>query len=271
VIKQVTGSTEFPPDRKEQAHLFADLLEGYYEMMETAFQLPTEKQWHRIIKHKAGCAITGQEYIEKLRDGCEYTFYDKKLNVPGLSVLYKSILEGTEPLEDLFHVRSQFNVDAFLIGSGQDLDYGVHWPATLEEHFTSYHQNMEYIVNYLKTQCGLNKEVLGAGPKSVCEAIETSINPDGFSTISMSEKEIELGFNIPLRQHAAFIGLRFSPDKPEGPMAIRVQVAGVNENERWYKVAFAGALLNNTQFESEPLGPNRVSMDWRPTLMMSFR
>lgn len=249
VIKQVTGSTKYPADRKLQAKHFAELLEPYFEMMQTSLKLIPKHVETAIMQPTMGSGYSFDKFVQTLKNGSSH--YGAAKYGPGFAKLAAEVKQQSQPdTQKLFDARAEFAVASLVVGSKIDLDFHVEWPTSLEEYFTTFHQNMEVIRNMMTTELGLNKSLLSHQPEMTCDQIEQSFKKNFFqpkiSYINQQGSSVEVVYNIPLRQHAGFLGVKFNPQKPENGIEITVKMMGNHEHNRWYQAAMFGAWLGNS-------------------------
>lgn len=254
VIKQVSGSTQFPKDRKEQARCFAELLEGYDEMMQTSISMiPSAKEWY-LMKPTMGSFMSFYDYQKKLQNGGSYHHGGRGyLEAEGFNSLVAKTKSSDSSLidfnaEEQFAARSEFDVSSLIIGSKADLDFSVHWPTRLEEYFTTFHQNMEQVFSILMAEANLNSNMLSAQVKEICDKIETKMEKKWtFNPGNKEDRNVQIQFQIPLRQHSGALIVKYDPRVPEAGVDITVKMSGNHEHDRWYQAAFIGAWLGNTK------------------------
>lgn len=256
VVKQMNGSTQFPADRKEQAALFAEALEGYHEMMRSSFRLLNKQDEVELLSCPGYKEMTLDEYTARLKNGHSYNFgtlgafrpQHQSLGFSVLSQLAKSGREGAGKgfiATEQFAARPQFNVNTVMIGSKADMDFSVHWPTNLEEYFTTFHQNMEMVHRHLLMKCGINAEVLDEQPKETCRLIGQVMKTNISSIVEDEDHQVVVTYQIPLRQHAGVLKILYDPQKPEAGIDISVDMMGNHEHNRWYIAAYIGAWLGN--------------------------
>lgn len=267
IIKQLSGSTQFPEDRALQTHYFAEILEGYLEMMESSVKMISKQEEGDLMTGGYGAFTPFDRYISKLKTGGDYKFgYNPKLySAIGFETLVNASRSSATPNfspKEQFSASSRFNVSGIMIGSHADLNFSVHWPTTLEEYFTTFHQNMEQVYNVLITQTGINIDMFAEQPRRICQKICDEIQQNWtFSLGGKDEKKVEVLFQIPLRQHAATIAVNYDPQNPDEGVEITVKILGNHERQRWYQTAFIGAWLGSSEGLSFT-GHTAPSIDW---------
>lgn len=250
IIKQISGSAQFPDNRKEQAKCFAMILEGYFEMMETSILMIPKGKEHDLMKPTMGSFMPFADYVSKLRNGWTYKFgFNTTKTSTGFNTLKANAesMAGGMDAKEQFIARNEFNVSSMVIGSKIDYNFSVIWPTRLEEYFTTFHQNMEQVRNVLITETGMNSDILSVQAKAVAEGIQKEFGTTlTFNPGNKEDKTIQVVFQVPLRQHAGVLVVKYDPKAPEAGVDITLKMSGNHEHNRWYQGAFVGAWLGNS-------------------------
>lgn len=249
VIKQISGSAEYPEDRRMQAADFAGALEGYYEMMQCSFNMLTAVEKKKFMQTRMrDSEMKFESYAKGLRLGRAYRY--------GFRANYQSA--GFEPLaaaakadqakegfipKEQFKARPEFNVSAVKIGSGADMNFSVIWPTTLEEYFTTFHQNMDAVRKHLLSAAGVGVGMVSEQVQDVCQIIENRFSVPVSGISENDEGKVEVDYQIPVRQHAGSIKITYDPKAPEKGYDIALELVGNHEHDRWYQAAFIGAWM----------------------------
>jgi hypothetical protein len=281
IIKTMKSSQEFNSDQ-EQALAMGGLLQGYLEMMKSIFQLiSSNSEQKSIMTPGMGEAVLFPEYIKKLEHGTKYEFgYEEVHGSIGFSNLLhylktgqrkqsfkfqaigginplgeqtgKENFESMFPTQEVnfkkqfskqFSARNEFAVNTLIIGSKADLNFTVHWPNTLEEYFTIFHQNMEQMIKYLNTKYGMNTQLLSVQAKTACDLLARRFEQEDISFIEYNEGKIHIGYQIPLQQHSASVIVSYETNNLQKGIEIEVQAFGNDEHSRWDQAAAIGAIL----------------------------
>lgn len=254
MIKEVTGSQELATDRKLQAKIFAKMLKPYFYLMKISLLLVPFYEQDKLMKPLMGPTLSLDQYLQKLSQDGNYTFgmwvngVSNQYSHRGFKTLAEDALNNSlQNPDQMFTARPFFSVGALVPGNKIDFNFSVHWPDSLEEYFTSFHQIQLGIVSYLTSQFGMSKELLSDQPKEFCAEIEESFKTHQFtpkiSQISKDEGMATICYNIPLRQHAGQLTIKFDPLKPNLGIDISVKMMGNHEHNRWYQTAMIGAWL----------------------------
>ncbi len=262
IIKQLTGSVQFPKDRVLQTRLFTQLLEGYFYMMQQCVGLlaPDDETWLFADQGEEQKNMTINKYLGGLNNGFKYHTEIDSIQTEGFSALIQRIEKGQiEDMESLYLARPSFSVEAMTIGSQQDMTYGLHWPKTLEEYFTLFHQNMEFIMSFEKQKNGLKGDVLDPSIQPTLVGIKKLFKSE-LATISKKGKIVTVGFNIPLRSHAVSIQLSYDVHAPEKGMQAKTTFRGANEEGRWNSLtALIEILQHSSKYKLSR--PGRTAID----------
>ncbi len=240
VIKAVTGSTLFPEDNVLKAHCFASLLEGYFEMMVCVTSLTETSENYYLFTQVGDNTRFGSAsiatYIDYLKKGVSKEYLgnsSSKKNIGFIELLEKVRANQLENLDSQFMTSSAFSVELITLGSKLDLKYGVQWPASLEEYFTTFHQNMEFMLSFKKSRIGMGRMV---DENAVNTVHKISYN-FSLSTIQSGANGVELNFSAPLRSHSASLKVIYDPTNPQQNLKCKLRVSGQNESMRWNRVA----------------------------------
>jgi hypothetical protein len=164
---------------------------------------------------------------------------------PGFLNLTRSLPDADQDTAALqFQARSGFNVDNFIIGSKLDRDYSVHWPASLEEYFTTFHQTMEKIIKHELTKNGMDLGIIPKNLQSTCEMFNRLFNISP-SSISKTGEMLEISYEVPLRQHAAKVTFKMNAHKADTPIIMDIKTSGIEESDRWKRTAVIAALMSH--------------------------
>lgn len=244
-IKSVKGSTEFA-DERDKAVAMAELLQGYFEMMEACMKILDINDETSLQAVTLGDAVYFKEYIQFLKQGKQCILCHKgHYKTTGFDQLTERGKSGAFIPNQQFQARPEFNVASLVIGSHAHLHYGIHWPTTLEEYFTTFHQNMEGIVKYLLKKNGMTSDLLAELPRKLCHQITTCFKQD-ISYMGEEEGKMHIGYQIPLNEHAGLLLLKYDPAKPDRGVEVEVNLCGGDEHRRWDQAAAFGALLAYT-------------------------
>ena len=242
-IKAVKGSSAYT-DQKQQIKDFAELLQGYFEMMEASLKLIAKHDENQMMQPSMGSPVKFDEYINYLHNGKEYFFgFSDKHTSIGFDTLLDQARKGTLPnLGQQIEARPEFSVDSFIIGSKADLNFSSHWPTRFEEYFTAFHQNMEKVAKFLNTKNGMNAGLLSKEVNEVCTDIKTNFKED-IASLNAEGSKIEITYQVPLRQHSGSLCVKYDAKAPEKGIDLEVQMFGNDEHDRWDQSATFGALL----------------------------
>lgn len=267
IIKSVTGSSNYKADRRQQARHFHALLKGYMALFKTAIAMARPEE-HVLMKNEC-CTGTFDNYVsylEKGRKDYKLGFHNPVIcTSKGLEQIGAEIPKMSDAdLEALFKARDAFNVSATAVGSHACLNVSVHWPTTLEEHFTTIHQSAETIVHHLQTKFGLKDTVLPQHIRAFVDQITPKFG--NISDIVVNEKTVEVRYQFSLRQHGATLVLTAGKE-PSTPMQLALIAYGNEEHDRWKQTAVFGAILvsrfdlrfvNNARPKIDYLAPKGV-------------
>lgn len=254
-IKSVTESREYPTDDQQKALHVAQLLVGDHRMLKGALQLIPKEDEVKLMSHKwENTPLTFQEIL----DGLEHEF--EAGGGKGLSIHLQKLHNKTAKPKELLEARPNFNVEPMIIGSHNDLSYGVTWPATLEEIFTTIHQNLDKVRKHLVTKEGLSSEILEGEAKVFSEIIENTFvskhirnsNYPDISHINLAGSKLEVCYQIPLLQHSCSVSFSFDINHPENGITVEASAYGKNEHDRWVQAAAYGTFLGNIGSVSIP-------------------
>ncbi len=241
MIKAEKGSKSYT-SQKDQISDLADLLEGYFSMLVSAMRIISPQDEAAIMKPAMGKALSFEQYLKNLAEGTKYTIGGIEHHAsPGFNKLKTEILTGQAVDKNLLVGSPQFAVDALVIGSKADMLYSVHWPKTLEDYFTTFHQNLEKIRKRQMTTCGFGCDILEGNLKTFAKEIEKGFSVE-LSHLEMQEGGIEAVFQIPLRFHSAKLSLSTNASQ-EGAITLEAEVFGHNAFERWDQTASLIAFL----------------------------
>lgn len=259
-IKSVSGSDL--PD-SEKAKLFGEMLLVYSEMMNGCT--------HLLVRDK-------KRSMEYLRDAFRLGFNSKTKTSGGpsstdeysgiglLDLVNKAKQGDRQAVKSLLEARSFFDVTPLVFGSRVDRGYSVYWPQTLEEHFTTYHQNMEAIRLHLMKAEGFDESVIkGTQAHKLLTTIKSVLNGAHLSSINQtSSGMVEVEITVPLRQHSSKIKLIYDPKQPKKGVEIEIKAFGGDEYRRWDQFAVAGTLLASSD-------KNRYAMNKPPRLILDHK
>ena len=214
-IKAMKGSDQYT-DEKQHARDFAEMLQGYFDMMEASMLLIPKYDESQMMMPGGGYenkALTFNQYIESLHNGRSYKFGfgNASQTSDGFDKLFLDAKGGALANQALqFEARPEFAVDSFVIGSKADLHFSTHWPTRLEEYFTVFHQNMEKVAKFLNTKNGLDENILSGNVQQIAAQIKGKFSQDISSLVSEGSN-LEVNYQIPLRQHSSALTLRSIP------------------------------------------------------------
>ena len=243
-LKSISGSNEYPEDNITMAKDFSKLLVGYFNMFKGTVHMITEED-EKVMMYDKGenDDATFDSYLEDMEHGVIEILLSTKGGL-GLIQSFQDVQRATEDQSDQFEACPEFNVEALAIGSHADYMYHIVLPHTLEEFFTTTHQNLERVRMHLVTKVGLNSDVLEGTPKNISAAINRKFRQQP-SSVSMSGSLMSVRYNIPLRQHSSSIELQFDVNKPEKGVTIIGETFGHNEKARWDKTVGFAAMFGN--------------------------
>ena len=244
IVKEVKGSTAFENDLKLCEAVW-NLLQGYCNMMAATVKLLiselNEEEKTKLFGGHHTVPINFETYLEKLKKGHTYEFFDLKMKSIGLDNMINELPHDPKPSLQL-EPREKFNVNSMVIGSNADLGYSVIWPDRLEEYFTLFHQNMEQVVKFLNTKNGLGSHLLSGTPQKLAEEIHKGFNLKDLSSFTETAGKLNVGYQIPLRSHSASIEMEqdlISRDTT----TLSFSLFGANENLRWDQAAALVSLM----------------------------
>ncbi|MGA8163731.1 MAG: PEP/pyruvate-binding domain-containing protein [Waddliaceae bacterium] len=242
IVKSVKGSNQFQDDRQKAIRVAA-LVRGLLEIMETVFQL-LSKEDQEEMKIYFDNMITTNDYIKKLKSGCEYDYgYNqiKKRSI-GFDNLVQKLNEGSlENHCEQLEARELFVVNALVIGSRANLACSVLWPERLEEYFTLFHQNSEQVIKSLNVKNGLRTDLLWEGVKEISDQLKKKFDQD-VSYMNLEEGKLYVGYQIPIGEHSASVVVAYNIQAAEG-FELKLQMFGFDLYKRWEKVATFGTVL----------------------------
>lgn len=247
IIKSLEGSSGYS-SYQEQVKAFALLLENYFTMLKVSLKLISpeeEEELQAISEEYSEDSVYFDAYMECLWTGELQEDGDKTgMTLYGFEKLLRLAKSGT--IDDLqFQARELFSVGALVIGSKTALNYSPEWPARLEEYFTTFHQNLEQIVKFLNTKNGMNESLLETDAKRLCRKLSREFKQN-ISYLSEDQGLLEVGYQIPLRQHSASITVTYNIKKPDNGIDLRFKLFGQNESKRWEKAVCFGEILHHT-------------------------
>ena len=231
-IKEAKGSTLYPDDNAKVKD-FAELLKGYFAMMESCIKMIPSSDEYSMMSPKMGAAVTFKDYIKGLHEGKSYSFgWGGYHSSVGFDKLIQDAQAGHLNPSQHLEARAEFSVDSFIIGSKSDLNFSSHWPTRLEEYFTTFHQNMEKVAKYLNTKNGMNATLLSSEAKDTCTLIKSHFGED-ISALNAEGSKIEISYQVPLRQHSSAVNVSDDAKTPEKGIDIAIQMFGNDEHDRW--------------------------------------
>lgn len=234
-VKAVSGSSQFS-DSQTKAQSFRKILDPYFQMMQATFTLLSEKQQEDLMRNSS---YSLERYVHELTNGGRDCAGFEKMATSPMDV---------DP-ESQFKARAEFRVNAFKVGAHVDISHHVAWPETLEEYFTTFHQNMEEVLRLKKTELGLNESVLPEEiRKEFIEPLKsafahTNFSPSLHSITVEPSGEVKVTFAVPLRQHAGTIQLVYDFRHPERPVSFAVEIMGMDIMNRWDMAAACASAL----------------------------
>jgi hypothetical protein len=214
-IKQMRGSREFTQEEqvplfKEMLDLpFLSLLENWIKHFGDTLNFPTHESW------------PVEKYIDMLRR------------------LYQNMAEKGR-VEQLASSIG-YSVAAGVLGAATD--FGRHTPILLNELWTLIHQILINLVSNLNNQL-VDKPLIKQAvlPEIFKNAFEKCDKPKIMRTgIEMTDREIVVNYNIPLRNHSAKMALKYQ--KESESMALEGSFVGP-ARQRWSEMAFMAMLLD---------------------------
>lgn len=266
-IKAVTGSTDYPADNQQKVRDFSRLLIGYTRMLAGAFQLFSKDEEETIMRH--GDLDSNPITFQNILDGLEHGIpAEWRYGASGLIKQMEAINNKSANPDALLISSEEFNVEPMTIGAHIDFNYGIPWPETLEEIFTTVHQNLERIRNLLTSKEGLTGKVLEGDAKQLHEQIVETFEME-ISHISLSGSRMEVSYKIPLRQHSCSVSFVFDINHPEQGLTLKGESYGAEEHDRWVQTAAFGAILGNIGATTIPKG-SLPKIDYKNPLGCAF-
>lgn len=278
-VKTVELSNQYGPEIQQQLEDVADLLVGYLHMLEGVCSLLSDKENVSLVERN--WLRNTQEYIECLRHGRLSWGGQRLVDVETydyVSPIHTFFREGLEGIlwalknkmpqsESLLQARKTFNVIPLTFGSGVDFTYGLTHPETLEEIFTTIHQNLELIRRFLfNKQFSVEKLLEGDAQEFNTLIKDLFSKPSKYlritrkqeiSHFSIEGSFLEYVYQISLRQHACTLALEYDTTQPEKGITMEVAAFGREEHHRFAQIASYGAFLGN-------LGPITLSQGVTP-------
>lgn len=252
-IKSIKGSENYEDERKLK--IVAEMLGLYACMFEQSLTLISEDAGKEIMTSPRDGYLPLNEYTQLLRQGSynkNNRFYSTLgQEMKGFDRLYLNALNGTAFIDE-FKMRPEFTVLPLIIGSKT---FSGKLPATLEEYFTTYHQNMEAVKNILTCQCGLDKKILSNRTREFVDEIEKKYHLK-MSEINVDQEKVNVEFKIPLpRCHGVNLKVSYDPSDINENVSLSVIINTENENDRWELMTGSLAMLS-----SQP----EISLSGRP-------
>lgn len=263
-IKNVTGSSEYDCDKQQQIKDVASLLVTYLDMLRGICKI--------IPKNERPSLIEGAQ-LHKIKDLINLLKYGRLFNKAhllqdnrnpnplqreGLEGILWALINGVHQDPAILQTRDSFNGAAVTLGANVTLKYGVVLPETLEEIFTTIHQNLEKVRKFLTNkECNLNK--LFEGDMQDFHALTKScLGALGFngaiSHFNIQGRLLEVTYQIPLREHACSLSYEWNISHPEEGITVKVATFGGEEHNRFAQTASYGALLGNLGVATQPKG-----------------
>lgn len=185
-------------------------------------------------------------YLNFMDHGGFYQVAGEILHTPGFEHI--EIGEDSDFAEVCLEPSAGFNVGASILGNTTDYDQATVWPSTLEDYFTTFHQNMERSINQLRKQCRFDTSILPDEISTTLGMVSRVSGDDGgveLDQMSVEGKTIEFSYNIRLRQHAA--KLKISVDTSTTPNSYKfvVNFLGGEEHGRWALTAASSLMIGS--------------------------
>lgn len=218
--------------------------------MESTFTFISQEKEAAIMRPRDSL----KQYLGKIYQERSYSlnnFYSTDTHEKGFNDLLKQIKTNkvfdSDFIQNQLVARPEFNVQPLIIGSKSDLTYGVRWPNTLEEYFTTFHQNMEMVRMLLLKDSGLDTSLLSEKAENMVKALEANIENMTFSGIVADDHgHVEANFVVSLRQHSSALKIAYENGRiDEQGIDFTLSAFGGNEHDRWIKVEEAIRLLTN--------------------------
>lgn len=255
-IKTVTGSNA---NLLVKTKVMANLLETYFEMMQTILNLVPEEEHLKLMprfkpsdKNNSQQKISPfRQYINKLYNGTgkypsgQTWCFNPNHSSPGFNSLLEECYNDPSKAwaETQCIVRPNFKVQSMVINSKATYNYGIAWPRRLEEYFTLFHQNMDISIKLLKNDLGMNEQILPTNAKRFIEDFILMFNQKP-SSVQKDGSKIEVTFSVPIRDHSSKFIFTFEEKLPNTNFLIEFSVFGVNEYSRWDMTAAYGVFLS---------------------------
>lgn len=239
IVKAVKGSDRFSIDKKLTT--FAELLKTYSVMMDQAVKLIPKSMEYGLMSDASDNTTSFDSYIQMLHKGAEYAILNHEhVTTPGFDILCAETEKGNAGANQL-EARPEFSVAAVQIGSKARY-FEVRWPTTLEEYFTTFHQNMEAVKKVLAFENGLTTHILPPRAKMIVEELGKACYSSP-SSIRFDNGRVEVDLIIPLSAHAATIRVSYDPLDPQESVDISILAYGNDEIDRWDFLAGALAIM----------------------------
>ncbi len=239
-IKAVTASSEYPQDNQLKCQHFTGLLVGYLRLLEGSYRFFSPEEERALISHNwDNLPLTFTSIIDSLEHG----FSSDAQDTNGLIGLLKVANDPNTDFNKLLQVRPEFSAVPFLPGQHVDLMYGVEWPETAEELFTTTHQILEGIRRQLLTKTASVETLLEGRIEEISTQIENTLGQK-IAYFTMDGTKLELAFQIPLRQHSCSITLQIDVARPDKGIVLKGEAFGAEEHNRWAQSATYGAFLS---------------------------
>lgn len=249
-IKAVTASADYPENGQLKAQHFAKLLVGYLRMLEGAYMAFTPEEEKNLIKHNWD---NKPLHFSEIARQLEHGFSIHPQDTPGLAKLLEQIEKPSTNFQELLQARPEFSAIPFVPGQHVDLLYGVEWPETLEETFTTIHQTLEGVRRQLLAKTGEIDTLLEGRVESLASTIAQQMGQK-VSYFNMDGSRLELVFQIPLRQHSCTLKLEVDVAHPERGVVLKGETFGAEEHNRWAQTATYGAFFGCTTGRTQPAG-----------------
>lgn len=189
-IKTLTGSSSYTQDQQQQKAInFGKLLTDYSSLCETSMNL----------------GIITDEMLKKQA---------KSLNEVLSGRLSRLMEKATknENIDRIINPSPDFNVSSVALGSGMMAPGRIIAGGSFEDLFTTYHQSMMTVVQYIQTKKGIELTRLPAPIQNLCQSIQTldlrsrdagNVMHPTIQSIQVKYPDLIIKFNAPLNNHSA--------------------------------------------------------------------
>jgi hypothetical protein len=249
-IKSVTGDPHLLI--ADKVRITRKLLDVYFQMVKEGMNLDWNhfREWKNVsvgLQKGMGFSESPGEY----ESSSEFNGY----SLDQAEVKYK------DSPESLFIARECFDVRPFVVGANYTLDYGIHWPRTFEEHFTCYHQNLEFICQKISSESELDEGALASQAKGLAASVCAGMGLE-ISTIQRNDDgTVATLIRIPMRDHSAELTLTYHPGHLESGVKLEIHAFGGDEHQRWDQLACVGTLLGTCYDDVRLADPPRMRFD----------